>query len=41
MKGRLLTSLVAALALASMQAQSVASSPKLVVGITIDQFRTD
>lgn len=41
MKGRILTSLVAALALASLQAQTISSAPKLVVGITIDQFRTD
>lgn len=41
MKGRILTSLVAALAIASLQAQSISSAPKLVVGITIDQFRTD
>ena len=41
MKGRILTSLVAALALASLQAQTLSSAPKLVVGITIDQFRTD
>lgn len=41
MKGRLLTSLVAALTLASLQAQTISSAPKLVVGITIDQFRSD
>ena len=41
MKGRLLTSLLAAVALASLQAQTITSTPKLVVGIAIDQFRTD
>ena len=41
MKGRILTSLLAAVALASLQAQTISSTPKLVVGITIDQFRTD
>ena len=41
MKGRILTSLLAAVAIASLQAQTISSTPKLVVGITIDQFRTD
>lgn len=41
MKGRLLTSLMAVLALAGLQAQVVPSVPKLVVGLTIDQLRTD
>lgn len=40
MKERILTSLVAAFALTNLQAQSL-QTPKLVVGITIDQFRTD
>lgn len=41
MKGRILTSLLAALAIASIQAQTVTPTPKLVVGITIDQLRSD
>lgn len=41
MKGRLLTSLLAVMALASLQAQEVPAVPKLVVGLTIDQLRLD
>ncbi len=41
MKGRLLTSLLTAFALAGLQAQTLPSAPKLVVGITIDQLRSD
>ncbi len=41
MKGRILTSLLTALAIANLQAQEVALSPKLVIGITIDQLRSD
>ena len=41
MKGRILTSLLAVMALASLQAQEVPAVPKLVVGLTIDQLRLD
>lgn len=41
MKGRLLTSLLTVLALASLQAQTTPAVPKLVVGLTIDQLRMD
>ncbi len=41
MKGRILTSLLTALAIANLQAQEVSVSPKLVIGITIDQLRSD
>ena len=36
-----LTSLLTAIVLTGIQAQTAASSPKLVVGLTIDQLRTD
>lgn len=41
MKGRILTSLLAVLAMASLQAQEVPAIPRLVVGLTIDQLRMD
>lgn len=41
MKGRLLTSLLTVLTLTGLQAQSLPSTPKMVVGLTIDQLRTD
>ena len=41
MKGRLLTSLLAVIALSGLQAQDVPAVPKLVVGLTIDQLRMD
>lgn len=41
MKGRLLTSLLTALTLTSLQAQTIPVAPKLVLGITIDQLRSD
>ena len=42
MKERLfLTSLLTAIVFTSLQAQATASSPKLVIGLTIDQLRTD
>ena len=37
----ILTSLLAVLILTNLQAQQVTNSPKLVVGVTIDQFRSD
>ena len=40
MKG-LLTSLITVLTFTGLQAQSVPSTPKLIVGLTIDQLRTD
>ncbi|WP_321330674.1 alkaline phosphatase family protein [uncultured Bacteroides sp.] len=40
MKG-LLTSIITALTFTGLQAQSVPSVPKLIVGLTIDQLRTD
>ncbi len=41
MKERILTSLIAALVLANLQAQEASPVPRLVVGLTIDQFRAD
>ncbi len=41
MKGRILTSLLAVIALTGLQAQEVPAVPRLVVGLTIDQLRTD
>ena len=41
MKGRILTSLLAVIALSGLQAQDVPAVPKLVVGLTIDQLRMD
>ena len=41
MKERILTSLIAAIVISGMQAQNVPAVPKLVIGITIDQLRTD
>ena len=41
MKGRILTSLLAVMAIAGLQAQEVPAVPKLVVGLTIDQLRMD
>ena len=41
MRERLFTSLIAALALTSVQAQTINSVPRLVVGLTIDQLRLD
>lgn len=41
MKGRILTSLLAVIAMAGLQAQEVSAVPKLVVGLTIDQLRMD
>lgn len=41
MKGRLLSSIIAVLALSSIQAQNTPAVPKLVVGLTIDQLRMD
>lgn len=41
MKGRILTSLLAMMAIAGLQAQEVPAVPKLVVGLTIDQLRMD
>lgn len=41
MKGRILTSLLAVFAMASMQAQEAPAIPRLVVGLTIDQLRMD
>ena len=41
MKGRILTSLLAMMAIAGLQAQEAAAVPKLVVGLTIDQLRMD
>ena len=41
MKGRILTSLLAVMAMASLQAQEVPAVPRLVVGLTIDQLRMD
>ena len=40
MKERILTSLIAAFVLAGLQAQT-STTPRLVVGLTIDQFRAD
>ena len=41
MKGRILTSLLAMMAIAGLQAQEVPAVPKLVVGLTIDQLRME
>lgn len=41
MKGRILTSLLAVIAMAGLQAQEVSAVPKLVVGLTIDQLSMD
>lgn len=41
MKGRLITSIITVLTLTGLQAQSLPTVPKLVVGLTIDQLRTD
>lgn len=41
MKGRLLTSIITVLTLTGLQAQSMAPTPKVVIGLTIDQLRTD
>ena len=41
MKGRILTSLLAVMTLAGIQAQETPAVPRLVVGLTIDQFRMD
>lgn len=41
MKGRILTSLLAVLAVAGFQAQEIPTVPRLVVGLTIDQLRLD
>lgn len=41
MKGRILTSLLAMIAIAGLQAQDVPAVPRLVVGLTIDQLRMD
>jgi len=41
MRGRILTSLVAVLAVAGLQAQNVPAVPRLVVGLTVDQLRMD
>ncbi len=41
MKGRLLTSLLAVVAIAGLQAQTTPEVPRLVVGLTIDQLRMD
>jgi predicted AlkP superfamily pyrophosphatase or phosphodiesterase len=41
MKERILTSLIAAFVITSLQAQTTPTVPKLVVGLTIDQLRSD
>ena len=41
MKGRILTSLLAVMAIAGLQAQEAPAVPKLVVGLTIDQLSMD
>ena len=41
MKGRILTSLLAVMAIAGLQAQEVPAVPKLDVGLTIDQLRME
>ncbi|MFA6812345.1 MAG: alkaline phosphatase family protein, partial [Bacteroidaceae bacterium] len=38
---RFLTSLIAALTLTSLQAQTLQKAPRLVIVLTIDQLRTD
>ncbi len=41
MKERLLTSLLAAIVITGLRAQTPSAPPKLVIGLTIDQLRTD
>lgn len=41
MKGRILTSLLAMMAVAGLQAQEAPGAPRLVVGLTIEQLRMD
>ena len=41
MKGRILTSLLAAFVMSGLQAQSGLGAPRLVIGLTIDQLRAD
>ncbi|MGL5938623.1 MAG: alkaline phosphatase family protein [Phocaeicola sp.] len=41
MKGKILTSLLTVVAFSALQAQQTPAVPKLVVGLTIDQFRID
>ena len=41
MKERILTSLITAFVLTGLQAQNSSQTPKLVVGLTIDQLRSD
>lgn len=41
MKERILTSLITAIVISGLQAQNVPAAPKLVIGLTIDQLRTD
>ena len=41
MKERILTSLITAFVLTGLQAQNSSQTPKLVVGLTIDQLRAD
>ena len=41
MKERILTSLIAAFVITSLQAQTTPAVPRLVVGLTIDQLRSD
>lgn len=41
MKERIITSLITAIVISGIQAQNVPAVPKLVVGLTIDQLRTD
>lgn len=41
MKERILTSLLTVIVLTGLQAQNVPTAPRLVVGLTIDQLRTD
>ena len=41
MKGRILTSLLAMIAMAGMQAQEAPGAPRLIVGLTVEQLRMD
>lgn len=41
MKGRILTSLLAMMAVAGLQAQEAPAAPRLVVGLTVEQLRMD
>lgn len=41
MRGKLLTSLITVLTLTGLQAQNIPSAPRLVIGLTVDQLRTD